>query len=82
MKSLDDKPLDFFGTEIDEGSHVIGGSGHELQVYKVKHITPKMVRVVRINAKTDKAKKGILRYSKELVIINNAQLTFYLMRNK
>ena len=78
-KSLADKPVDLFNAEINPGDFVIGGQGHELAVYKVLKITPKMVRIAPYNAKTDKAKKGKLRYSNELVKLEDSQVTYYLM---
>jgi len=72
-------PLDLFGQPVDIGEYVVGGQGHELAVYRVLKITPKMVRIAKVNAKTDRAKKGALRYSNELVKVDEKLVTFYLM---
>jgi hypothetical protein len=74
-----DTPRDFLGQEILIGDYVIAGQGHELALYEVIRITPKMVRVVKYNAKTSNAKKGKLRYSKELFKVDTHLVTFYIM---
>ena len=73
--------LDYFNQELSIGDFVIAANGHELATYKIIRITPKMVRVVKLNAKTDKAKKGKLRYSHELFKVSPAQVTYYLLSN-
>ena len=75
------KHEDFFGRIIQIGDIVIAASGHALQCYKVVKLTPKMVRVVKFNPKTSKSKKGMLRYSKELLVVDGKMATFYLMKN-
>jgi len=75
------KPLDLFGQPINAGDVVIGGQGHELAVYRVLRITPKMVRIASVKAKTDAAKKGKLRYSNELFKVDDKLVTFYLMKS-
>jgi len=76
-----ESPKDLFEQPLAIGDYVVGGTGHALELYKVLKITPKMVRIARANAKTDKAKKGKLRYSNELVKVDNQLVTFYLMKN-
>ena len=72
-------PRDFLGQELSIGDYVIAGQGHELSLYEVLRITPKMVRVVKYNAQTSNAKKGKLRYSKELLKVDSSLVTFYIM---
>ncbi len=72
--------LDLFGQTVDIGDYVLGGHGHELSVYKILKVTPKMVRIAKINAKTRAAKKGKLRYSNELFKIDEKLVTFFLMK--
>ena len=79
---MDNKPIDLFGQEVGPGDFVLGGAGHELAVYKILRVTPKMVRIAKITAKTKKAKKGALRYSNELFKIDEQLVTFYLMKQK
>jgi hypothetical protein len=71
---------DLFGQKVEVGDYVIGGHGHELSVYKIIRITPKMVRIVNINAKTRTGLRGQLRYSNELFRIDEKLVTFYLMK--
>ena len=79
---MEDKPIDLFGQEINVDDYVIGGQSNELAIYKVMRITPKMVRIVNIHAKTKSAKKGKLRYAGELFKIEEHLVTFYLMKCK
>lgn len=74
-------PQDFFGQDIEIGDFVLGAQGHELQIYKVIKITPKMIRIVNINAQTHKAKKGKLRYAKELAKVDGKLATFHVMKS-
>ena len=71
---------DFFGQEINVGNFVVASQGHELAIYKVTKITPKMVRVVKHGAKTRSAKKGKLRYGKELFKVDESLVTFHLIQ--
>lgn len=73
---------DLFGQAISPGDFVVGAQSKILSVYKVLRITPKMVRVVNIKAKTNTAKKGTLRYSNELLKIDEKLVTFYLMKQQ
>ena len=79
---MEDKPTDLFGQEINVDDFVIGGHGHELAIYKVLRVTPKMLRIVDVDAKTKSAKKGKLRYAGELFKIEEHLVTFYLMKCK
>lgn len=72
--------LDFLGQEVVPGDYVVGADGHTLSIYKVTKITPKMVRIVSINAKSVQAKKGKLRYATELLKVDDKIVTFYLMK--
>lgn len=73
--------VDLFGEEIVPGDFVISsGHGRTLEVYRVLRLTPKMVRVVRVTAKTPRAKKGELRYGDELLKIDGQRVTYYLMK--
>ncbi len=72
--------LDLFGQTVDIGDYVLGVHGHELSVYKILKVTPKMVRIAKINAKTRAAKKGKLRYSNELFKIDEKLVTFFIMK--
>jgi len=80
-KNKNKNPIDFFGQTIGAGDYVVGGQGHELALYRVLRLTPKMVRIAKFNAKTDAAKKGKLRYSNELLKVDNGLVTFYVMKN-
>lgn len=71
---------DYFHQELNIGDYVIAANRHELAVYEIIAITPKMVRIARLGAKTAKAKKGALRYSKELFKIDNELVTFEILR--
>ena len=75
-------PLDLFGQEVAIGDYVLGGQGHELALYRVLKVTPKMIRIAKLTAKTAKAKKGKLRYSNELFKIKHELVTFYLMKHR
>ena len=72
---------DLFKQELQVGDYVLTGTGlgHELAVYKVIAITPKMVRIMRLGVKTPKSKKGVLRYSKELFKIKEELVTYYIL---
>lgn len=74
------RPDDFFGQPISTGDYVIGAQGHNLAIYKVLRMTPKMVRIAKITAKTAKAKKGALRYANELMKVDEKLVTFHLMK--
>lgn len=73
---------DFVGQEVTVGDIVVAatGFGHELTMYEVIAMTPKMVRVRMLGAKTPKTKKGALRYSKELVKVNEEIATFHILK--
>lgn len=75
-------PRDLFEQEISIGDYVVGGQGHELGIYRVTKLTPKMIRIVSIKAKTDKQKKGKLRYSNELLRVDSKMVTFYILKEK
>lgn len=75
-------PEDLFGQSINLGDFVVGAQSKILSVYKVIRITPKMVRVMNIKAKTHSQKKGTLRYSNELLKIDEKLVTFFLMKQK
>ena len=79
---MEDKPEDLFGQVISVDDFVIGGQRNELAIYKVMRITPKMIRIVNIHAKTKAARAGILRYAGELFKIDEHLVTFYLMKCK
>ena len=79
---MEDKPIDLFGQEINVDDYVVGSHGHELAIYKVARITPKMVRIVNIEAKSKATLKGKLRYAGELFKIEEHLVTFYLMKCK
>lgn len=72
---------DLLQQSLDIGDFVVAYSGYELTVYKVAKLTTKMVRIVRLNAKTVKSKKGQLRYGTELVRIDEKLVTYYMMKN-
>ena len=72
--------VDFLGNVLAINDFVIASQGHELAIYRIMKITPKMVRVVKLNAKTRQAKKGKLRYSNELFKIDEQIVTYYLMK--
>ena len=74
-------PIDYLGQEVNPGDFVVGATGHGLAIYKVLRITPKMVRIVSITAKTDRAKKGKLRYANELLKVEEKIVTFHLMKS-
>ena len=80
-KEVQTNPTDLFGQAIDIGDFVIGGHGHGLAIYKVTKITPKMIRIVNVKARTNSAKKGQLRYCNELAKIEETLVTFYLMKS-
>lgn len=80
MEDNEHKPFDLFGQPIDVNDFVIGGQGHGLSIYRVMKITPKMVRIVNVKAKTKGTQKGKLRYANELVLIEEHLVTFYLMK--
>ena len=82
MEEEEVEHTDLFGQPVDIDDFVIGGQGHELAVYKVIRITPKMIRVAKVGAVTTSAKKGKLRYANELFKIDQALATFYLMKLK
>lgn len=74
--------LDYLGQELAIGDWVIAANGHELAIYQIINITPKMVRIVRPEAKTRQAQKGCLRYSKELFKVDSEIVTFHILRTK
>ena len=74
-------PVDFLGQEIIPGDFVLGATGHSFAIYKVLRITPKMVRIVSIKAKTSYALKGKLRYANELLKVEEKIVTFHLMKS-
>ena len=76
------KHYDFLGQELNENEFVIAGQGHELSIYRIMRFTTKMVRVVNIKAQTRVAKKGKLRYSKELLKVDPQLVTYHLMRKQ
>ena len=82
MEDEERVPDDLFGQSINPGDFVVGAQSKILSVYKVLKITPKMVRVMNIKAKTKAAKKGTLRYSNELLKIDAKLVTFYLMKQE
>ena len=74
-------PEDYLGQIITPGDYVIGATGHGLAIYKVLRLTPKMIRIVSIKAKTTQAKKGKLRYANELLKVEEKIVTFHLMKS-
>jgi len=75
------RTLDFLGQDVQPGDYVVGATGHGLAIYKVIRLTPKMVRIVSITAKTHTALKGKLRYANELLKVDNKIVTFHLMKS-
>ena len=71
---------DLFGQTVAPGDFVIAADSHTLALYRVLRITPKMIRVVNIKAKSKTALKGKLRYPQELFKIEEHMATFYLMK--
>lgn len=73
---------DFVGQDLKEGDYVIASTGkfNKLKCFKVIKFTDKMVRIVDINAKTYKQKKGILRYSDELFKIDEKTVLVMLLK--
>lgn len=74
------KHYDFLGQELNENDFVIAGQGHELAIYRVMKLTPKMVRVVSLKATTRNAKKGKLRYGNELFKVDEHLVTYYSLK--
>ena len=74
-------PADFIGQPIHVGDYVVGAQSTSLAMYKVIKITPKMIRIVSINAKTRLALKGKLRYADELLKVEERLVTFHLMKS-
>jgi len=82
---MEDKEIshqDLFGQDLQPGHFVVAATSYSLDVYRVKHLTEKMVRIISIHAKTRQALKGNLRYSKDLLRIDDTLVTFYLMKKK
>lgn len=67
---------DFLNQYIDIGDFVVAAYRSDLGCYKIIKITPKMFRIVNINAKTKEAKKGKLRYGQELLKIDAKLVTY------
>jgi len=71
---------DMFDQELAIDDFVVAAHGHKLACYKIIKITPLMVRIVRLNAKSKSAAKGTLRYADELLRVDDRMVTFLLLK--
>ena len=79
---MNEERLDYFNQELEIGDTVLAADGHLLHLYKVIKITPKMIRVVRLDATVRTELKGVLRYAVELCKIDNELVSYHIMRMK
>lgn len=73
---------DYFGQELEIGDYVLGADRHDINVYMIINITPKMVRIVKPEAQTRQEQKGVLRYSNQLYKVTPELATFHILKTK
>jgi hypothetical protein len=76
---------DLFGTEMKVGSWVAYGDGNRVRMGRIIKITVKMVRVQDFkrpqkDRRTDRD-TGSLRYAEECVVLDEAQVMWYMLKN-
>lgn len=71
---------DQFDQELNVGDYVLAADRHDLGVYMITNMTPKMIRLVHIAAKSRAEQKGILRYEKQLYKIDPELATFCILK--
>lgn len=78
MSENDEKKFDFLGDELSDGDIVIVADGiiGQLKICKILYFTNKMVKV-----KPLKEKKSFLRYSHQLIKMENDKATEYILSN-
>jgi hypothetical protein len=70
---------DIFGRVINEGSYVAFPHANTLYIGTVGRCTAKMVRVHPV--KGYRAEQGMLKYAHELVTVEGADVTFYILKH-
>lgn len=66
---------DLFGNQIDVGNYVVSYGHGCLEMFVVEKLNPKMISVRRARS----SRKAVLRYPRDLVIVNNEQAVFKLL---
>lgn len=73
---------DHFGQDLQIGDYVLGANKHDIDVYMVTNITPKMVRIAKPGGQTRSEKKGVLRYAWQVYKITPELATFQILKTK
>lgn len=66
---------DLFGNQIEVGSYVVSYGHSCLEMFVVEKLNPKMVSIRRARS----SRKPILRYPRDLVVIDNEKAVFKLL---
>ena len=77
-KSNEDIHKDILGKDITVGSHVAAPYHNTMVLAKVLALTPKMVKLLKLNASYN---KEIKKYAWECVLLEPNDITYYILRN-
>ena len=68
--------VDLLGQDISIGAHVVSYDGHNLGMFVVEKINPKMVKVRKL-----KYKSTCLRYPHDLMVIDRDKAVFKILQD-
>lgn len=68
--------VDIFGNNIKLDDSVAFGEGNTMHIGTIVKITPKMLRV-----KTFRNNRTFLRYQKDVMVLDPAKVTYYLLQH-
>lgn len=75
------KHTDKLGRSLKVGDCVAYPAHNSLDIGTIKKLNPKMVKVVRVGAKTRWESKGKDKYPQDLVLLEGSEVTMYLLKN-
>jgi hypothetical protein len=73
--------LDKLGRPLAEGDCVAFPGQNTLYIGTIKKLNPKMVKVVKVGAKSWYASNGTNKYPEDLVKLDGVDVTMYLLKN-
>lgn len=77
-KFIEDKHKDILGKDITVGSHVAAPWHNTMVLAKVLALTPKMVKLSKLNTIHNNV---IKKYAWECVLLEPDDITYYILRN-
>jgi len=73
---------DLLGRAITLDSVVAYPSSNSLLIGRVIKLNNKMIKVVNVSAKTEWSRRGVNKYPQDCVVVDSADVTMYLLRQK